>query len=128
MVAREYKMQSLSVTMPHEIRNIRDTIALILNTDEKRASLLVRDEFTIILLDCDVVGMPALSLITEQFPNIDIATIASEHSASGYIVVFTCIPASSVLTSAHSFQVVVCFMFFLVVLTSPIFSCWQILL
>ena len=128
MVAREYKMQSLSVTMPHEIRNIRDTIALILNTDEKRASLLVRDEFTIILLDCDVVGMPALSLITEQFPNIDITTIASEHSASGYIVVFTYIPVSSVLTSAHSFQVVACFMFFLVVLTSPIFSCWQILL
>jgi len=121
-------MQHVCAMMPHEIRNIRDTIAVILNTDEKRASLLVRDDFTIILLDCDVVGMPALSLITEQFPNIDIATIASEHSASGYIVVFTCMPDKSVLTSAHSFQVVMCCTFFLLVLTSPIFSCWQILL
>lgn len=114
--------------MPQDIRKIRDTIAIILNTEEKRASLLVRDDITIILLDCDVVGMPALSLITEQFPNVNIATVASDHSASGYIVVFTCMPVASVLTSAHTFHIVACLVLFVAVLTSPMCACWKSLL
>ena len=124
----EYKTQQFSCSMRHTIREIRDTIAVILNIEDKRASLLVRDDFTIILLDCDVVGMPALSLITEQFPQMEIATLASEHSAFGYIVVFTCMPTTSVLTSAYAFQIFICCMLVLAVLTSPIFSCWKILL
>jgi|MDTC01.3.fsa_nt_gb hypothetical protein len=121
-------MCSYGVIMPQDIRKIRDTIAIILNTDEKRASLLVRDDITIILLDCDVVGMSALSLITEQFPHVSIATIASEHSASGYIVIFTCMPVGSMLTSAHTFHIVACLVLFVAVLTSPICTCWKSLM
>ena len=47
----EYKTQQFSCSMRHTIREIRDTIAVILNIEDKRASLLVRDDFTIILLE-----------------------------------------------------------------------------
>lgn len=112
----------------HEIQDVRDTIAVILNIADKTAQLLVRDEFTIILLDCEIVGNSTLFLITEQFPNITITTVASEHSASGYIVIFTCMPTASLLTSAHTFQIAACLLIVLMCISSPLLSCWHVLL
>lgn len=111
--------------MPASIRDVRQTVATVLGIDHKPGLLLVRDDYTLILTDCACIPHASVTLITEQFPALDVAVHASEHSSSGYVVIFTMHPSSSVLLSAHGFQVAAFGFLSLWLLTSPFFECWR---
>lgn len=114
--------------MPASIRDVRRTVATVLGVENKPGSLLVRDHYTLILTDCACIPHASVALITEQFPALEVAVHASEHSASGYVVIFTMHPGTSVLLSAHGLQIVAFLFLSLLVLTSPFFACWRVLL
>jgi hypothetical protein len=114
-------------TMPMTIIAVHKIISEILNVKKNNASLLVRDDNTIILTDCMYIHEKAFVIITEQIPQLEISMHASEHSSSGYIVLFTYEPLSSVLVSAHGFQITAFLCIFFVLINLPTFSCWRIL-
>jgi hypothetical protein len=114
--------------MPASIRDVRQTVATVLGVENKPGSLLVRDHYTLILTDFACIPHASLALITEQFPTLDVTVHASEHSSSGYVVIFTMQPGTSVLLSAHGMQIVAFVFLSLLVLTSPFFACWRVLL
>lgn len=113
--------------MPACITDVRRTVATVLGIESKPGSLLVRDTYTLILTDCACIPQASLALITEQFPALEVAVHASEHSSSGYVVIFTMQPTTSVLLSAHGLQVAALGFISLLVFTSPFFACWRIL-
>ena len=76
--------------------------------------------------DCACIPQASLALITEQYPALEVAVHASEHSSSGYVVIFTMQPTTSVLLSAHGLQVALFGLVSLLVLTSPFFGCWRV--
>lgn len=113
--------------MPPSIEDVRQTVKTVLGIESNAGSLLVRDPYTLILTDCAFIPQTSLALITEQFPALEVAVHASEHSSSGYVVIFTMQPTTSVLLSAHGLQVAAFLFFALLLLTSPLFGCWRIL-
>lgn len=114
--------------MPASVRDVRRTVATILGVDDKPGSLLVRDDYTLILTDCSCVPHTIIALVTEQFPALDVAVHASDHSASGYVVIFTLQPSTPVMLSAHGLQIAALVVVALLVLTSPLFPCWRLVL
>lgn len=114
--------------MPASVRDVRSTVSTILGVDDKPGSLLIRDDYTLILTDCSCIPHSSIALVTEQFPALDVAVHASDHSASGYVIIFTLQPSTSVMLSAHGLQIAALVVVALLVLTSPLFSCWRLVL
>jgi hypothetical protein len=94
------------------ISRLRNSVALMLNTDRYGGKLHERDDSTIILKDYRCMSMRQLDLIQEQFPQVDITVQAHEDSASGFVVIFVARDNPSVLrTSTFAQAVMLCVLF-----------------
>jgi hypothetical protein len=61
----------------------------ILDVKNKGACLIVRDDYTLILLDYDGLDSKQTMLITDQFPDVTVSVHESNTSKSGYCVLIT---------------------------------------
>jgi hypothetical protein len=82
---------------------LRRTAALVLNTDRYGGTLTQRDDSTIILKNYRCLNARVLSLLQEQFPQLDISIQATDAS-DAFVVVFVLRPTTSVLRSSSFAQ------------------------
>jgi hypothetical protein len=61
----------------------------VLDVQKRGARLIVRDDYTLILLDYDGLDSRQTMLIAEQFPDVTVSVHESNASHSGYCVLFT---------------------------------------
>jgi len=70
----------------HQLHAICSTV---LDVKNRGARLIVRDDYTLILLDYDGLDSRQTMLIAEQFPDVTVSVHESNASQSGYCVLFT---------------------------------------
>ena len=75
-----------------------------------------------------IASEPEVIIADEPTTALDVAVHASDHSASGYVVIFTLQPSTPVMLSAHGLQIAALVVVALLVLTSPLFPCWRLVL
>jgi hypothetical protein len=105
---------------------VKQTVQVVLNLPNAGGRLMQRDEFTLVLMDYDFLPHTAIQLIADQHPGVMIDTHHSEHSSSGYVVIFTLSSEKSFFRQAACMQILVAITFVLAVVTLPMFDCWRL--
>lgn len=116
-----------TVRMIGAMQRVRQTVSLVLNLPQHGGRLITRDECTLILMDYDYLPHAAIQQICDQHPHLVIDTHQSEHSSSGYVVMFTLPQRKNLFAQSVCCQLCLTVAFVLVVTTLPMFDCWQIL-
>ncbi len=90
--------------------DLKQSLHTTFSLERNGGVIIVRDDSTLMLVDCCSVHMHAIELIRTQYPNVEIYVESYTNSSSGYIVFFVLGPRGSVLTSSAFFQFVFIFL------------------
>ena len=71
------------------LQRLHSICCTVLDIPNSGARLIVRDDYTLILLDYDGLDSRQTMLIAEQFPDVTVSVHESNASKSGYCVLFT---------------------------------------
>lgn len=86
------------------INNIKQLCEQTLEVKRKGGQLIVRDDYTLLLLDYDFLSSQQILLITERFPRVVVTTHQSQASSTGYYVLFSYKPRRNWWQSASCMQ------------------------
>ena len=100
------------------------TIHQVLNLERSGGKLLQRDDCTLILSDCEFVPYSSIQLIADQYPQLQISVNHTDHSSSGFIVVFALTPHMNVFKSSVCMQLFLVLVAMVAACTIPMFDCW----
>ena len=110
------------------MESVKRTVTLVLNLPHGGGRLLARDDYTLVLMDYDYLPHRAIQLIVDQHPHLQIDTHQSDHSTTGYVVIFTLPPSQNIFLTSVCLQMLLTILFVVVVGTLPSLNCWRILL
>jgi hypothetical protein len=106
------------------MQRAKRTINQVLNLERSGGKLLQRDDYTLILSDCEFVPYSSIQLIADQYPHLQISVNHTDHSSSGFIVVFALTPHLNVFKTSACMQLFLILTATVVVCTIPMFDCW----
>ena len=86
------------------INQIKQLCEQTLEVKRKGGQLVVRDDYTLLLLDYDFLSSQQILLITERFPRVVVTTHQSPASSTGYYVLFSYKPCRNWWQSASFMQ------------------------
>lgn len=89
------------------INKIKQLCEQTLEVKRKGGQLVIRDDYTLLLLDYDFLSSQQILLITERFPRVVITTHQSQASSTGYYVLFSYKPRGNWWQSASCMQVLI---------------------
>lgn len=101
------------------ISKIKQLCEQTLEVKHKGGQLIVRDDYTLLLLDYDFLSSQQILLITERFPRVVVSTHQSPASSTGYYVLFSYKPRKNWWQSASFMQ------FLIFAAMTLAFYCWN---
>ena len=110
------------------MEKVKRTICLVLNLPQAGGRIFQRDEYTLLLMDYDYLPHKAIQLIADQHPQLQIDMHQSDHSSTGYAVIFTLPSHKNVFQQSVCMQLFLTLVFVTVVATLPSLDCWRVLL
>lgn len=109
-----------------QMEAVKNTVCIVLNIPQSGGRLLIRDEHTLLLMDYDYLPHAAVQHIVDQHPKLTVETHQSDHSSSGYVVIFTRRVSSNVFKTSMCMQIFLTLVLVLVAATLPMFDCWRL--
>ena len=97
--------------------SVKKFIQEIMSCERSGSSILIRDENTVILTDCEDLVHDQIDAIIQKYPSISIEYASTQSSKSGFVVIFSHWKTINIMKTSQFFQVIFCTLMVTIVLS-----------